>query len=106
MAKKSVKSTGKTVNIKETAKPEKPDQLLPAEEVAQIISDTDSKIPPNMEVFRIGMKITMTFKGEIPNVHNTLNKYTDELRNAFRTANLPGWKAVFLANGGRYVSTL
>jgi hypothetical protein len=105
MAKKTDEPTGSTATAKATPKPKKPDLLLPAKKVAQIIFD-NSKPPDSMVVNRTGRVITFTYTEELPFVLNTLNKYTNELRKAFQVASLPKWKAVFMANGKQYVSTL
>lgn len=105
MAKKSIAPTGST-DKEAVPKPKKPDVPYSAKEVAKLISDKDSEIPEMMKVNRTSRVITMHFDQEIPNVLNTLNHYTDELRKAFATASLPRWKAIFMANGKQYVSTL
>ena len=105
MAKKSDVPTGSTAKTA-VPKPKKPDVPISSRDLAKLISDPDSKIPEFMEVKHQGKVIIIHFDGEIPNVLNTLNHYTDELRKAFTMASLPGWKAIFMANGKRYVSTL
>ncbi len=106
MAKKSSEPTGSTATAKATPKPKKSDVLLSANVVAKIILNKDAKPPESMVVNKIAKVITFTYAEELPFVLNTLNKYTNELRNAFKISSLESWKAIFLANGKRYVSTL
>ena len=67
----------------------------------------EKTLPEGMEVDRPPKCIVrIKFKGTILNEINLLNHYTDELRKAFKTASMPGWKAIFFVNERRYVSTL
>ncbi len=106
MAKKSDVPTGSTAKAEATPKPKLPEVPIPAKDLAKLIANKDSDIPPFMVVDWRRKAITITFEGEVVHVLNTLNKYTNELRSAFQMASLPHWKAIFMANGKRFVSTL
>ena len=106
MAKKEELPKAEATEPKEAPKPTKPIVPILAKELPKIISERHDDIPNCLTVDYIKRLVTIEFKGDVPNVHNTLNKYTDELRSAFQAANLPGWKAFFMAEGKKFVSTL
>ena len=106
MSKKTTDSTGTTAKAKATPTPKKPEFPVSAKELPKLLSDEDKSLPDGVTMKAIQRVVTIVFTDELPFVLNTLNKYTDELRAAFQKASMPGWKAIFMANGKRYVSTL
>lgn len=106
MAKKEVSPKAEATEPKEAPKPKKSIIPISAKELPKIISEKHDSVSDFLKVDYVKRLVTIEFKGDVPNVHNTLNKYTDELRSAFQAANLPGWKAFFMANGKKFVSTL
>lgn len=103
MAKKEV---APKAEVKEAPKPKKPIIPISAKDLPKIISENHDDIPDCLAVDYVKRLVTIQFDGEVPNEKNTLNKYTDELRKTFQAAQLPGWKAFFMANGKKFVSTL
>jgi hypothetical protein len=106
MAKKEVSPKAEATEPKEAPKPKKPIVPISAKELPKIISERHDDIPDCLTVDYVKQLVTIEFDGDVPNVFNTLNEYTDELRKTFQAAGLAKWKAFFMANGGKFVSTL
>lgn len=104
---KAVKESKATAaELSKAVKAQSPVIPIPAKELPRIIAGDKADFPKCLKVEFVKKLVIIEFKGEVPNVKNTLNKYTDDLREAFAAAELPGWKAFFIAGGVKFVSTL
>ena len=85
--------------------PKKPEFPISAKKFPEYLKK-DAELPACLTIDHIKKRATITFEDELPNVFNSLNKYTDELREAMSAAKIEGWMAIFMANRKRFISSI